>query len=110
MYNPTTLGILIDWLAQQDQELIVKDGFGAPHSDRGSYAELAFAPREEAHIGDMLNYALSAVGGTFIGWKGGEFTMDRSTPVYIGEYGECGDAITPTHFKYWLLTAKKKEG
>lgn len=107
MYNHTTLKDLITWLEQQDPDLIVKDGFGSPHSDRGSYEELAFKPLPEARIGDMLKYAKGAVGATFTGWKGGEFTMDLHTPVYIGEYGDCGDAITPIHFKYWLLTAKK---
>lgn len=99
-----TLGKLIEWLEQQDQNMVVDDGFSTPHSDRGDYSELAFAPEQKAKIGDMLEHARSALGNTFIGWKGGEFKMDECTPVYIGEYGECGDEITPTHFKYWLLT------
>ena len=107
MYNHTTLGDLIDWLKAQDQNLIVKDGFSSPHSDRGSYDELAFRPEEEAKISDMLRHAESAIGATFAGYKGGEYEMDRHTPVYIGKYGDCGDAITPIHFKYWLLTGRK---
>ena len=102
-----TLGKLIEWLEQQDPELVVKDGFGSPHSDRGSYDELAFEPIPEAKIGDMLAYAKSALGATFEGWKGGEYGMCEYTPVHIGNYGECGDEITPIHFKYWLLTASK---
>ncbi len=98
------LGELISWLEAQDQELIVKDGFGSPHSDRGDYSELAFTPKPEAKIGDMLACARGAVGDTFIGWKGGEFKMNTSVSVYIGEYGECGEEITSIHFKYWLLT------
>lgn len=108
MMNHTTLGILIDWLELQDQNLIVDDGFGSPHSDRGSYDELAFDPLPRAKITDMLAHAKSAVGATFTGWKGGKYTMDRHTPVYIGEHGDCGDAITPIHFKYWILTGKKE--
>ena len=104
MMNHTTLGILIDWLERQDPNMLVKDGFGSPHSDRGKYSELAFAPLPEAKISDMLTEAERADGGTFTGWKGGEYKMNRSTPVYIGEYGTCGDAITPICFKYWLLT------
>jgi len=107
MYNNTTLGDLIRWLETQDEDLIVKDGFSSPHSDRGSYEELAFTPEAEARLGDMLASAKSAVGATFIGWKGGEFTMKDYTSVYIGKYGECGDPITPIHFKYWTLTARK---
>ena len=99
-----TLSKLIEWLEQQDQDLVVKDGFGSPHSDRGDYSELAFDPLEEAKIGDMLQHAKSALGATFTGWKGGEFTMHEYTSVYIGEYGESGEEITSIHFKYWLLT------
>ena len=109
MMGNMRLGRLIQWLENQDPELVVKDGFGSPHSDRGSYDELAFDPVPEAKIGDMLRCAKSALGATFEGWKGGEYTMNEYTPVYIGEFGECGDEITPIHFKYWLLTGRKQE-
>jgi hypothetical protein len=100
-----TLGELIKWLEQQDPNLVVKDGFGSPHSDRGSYDEVAFSPKPEAKIKDMLRHAKSAMVGSFTGWKGGEYKYDEDTSCYIGEYGECGEEITHTHFKYWLLTA-----
>ncbi len=105
MMNNTRLGMLIEWLESQDGEMVVKDGFSSPHSDRGSYDELAFTPKAEAKIADMLAHARSALGETFEGWKGGEFTMNEHTPVYIGEFGNCGEPITPTHFKYWPLSA-----
>ncbi len=101
-----TLGDLIKWLEVQDQDLIVKDGFSSPHSDRGDYSELAFTPENESKISDMLANAKSAVGKTFLGWKGGDFEMGEHTPVYIGEYGSCGEEITSVHFKYWLLTGR----
>jgi hypothetical protein len=104
MYSNTTLGDLIEFLKTMNPEIIVKDGFGHPHSDRGNYDELAFDPMPESKIRDMLENAESAVGKTFDGWKGGEYIMDLGTPVYIGEFGNCGDPITPIHFKYWKLT------
>lgn len=107
MYANMTLGMLIAWLEKQDADLIVQDGFGSPHSDRGSYEELAFEPLASARIGDMLAHAKSALGATFQGYKGGDYTMHEHTSVHIGNYGECGDAITPIHFKYWLLTTEK---
>lgn len=107
MMNNTSLGDLIAWLEMQDLTLTVKDGFSTPHSDRGDYSELAFRPEETALLGDMLTHAHSALGATFRGYKGGDFTMNKYTPVYIGKWGECGDPITPTHFKYWALTAAK---
>lgn len=35
--------------------------------------------------------------------------MGQWTSVYIGNYGECGDEITPIHFKYWLLTGRRND-
>lgn len=102
-----TLGALIEWLEKQDPDLVVDDGFSTPHSDRGDYSELAFTPVDRARIGDMLASARGAVGAIFQGWKGGDYTMELHTPVYIGKYGECGHEITPIHFKYWLLTAER---
>jgi hypothetical protein len=104
--NSTTLGDLINWLEKQDPFLWVPDGFSEPHTDRGDYSELAFNPESLARIGEMLTQAKSAVGETFEGWKGGDFQMSERTPVYIGHFGECGEPITITHFKYWKLTAQ----
>jgi len=103
-----TLGDLIEWLEKQDQTLVVKDGFGSPHSDRGDYYDLAFDPLPEAKISEMLKHARNADGEIFQGYKGGDFKMDRDTRVHIGEYGECGDPITIITFKYWALTAVKE--
>ena len=110
MYANMTLAKLIAWLEQQDPDLMVSDGFGSPHSDRGSYKELAFTPEPKALLGDMLEYARSAMGAEFTGWKGGTYLMDKDTSVYIGECGECGEEITSVHFKYWLLTGRKNAG
>ena len=109
MMGNMTLGKLIEWLEKQDQNLVVKDGFGSAHSDRGSYDELAFSPEIEAKISDMLTFAKSALGATFEGWKGGDFKMDEYTPVYIGFFGNCGEEITSYTFKFWELTAKAKQ-
>lgn len=97
-----TLGELITWLEQQDPEMSVRHGFSTPHSDRGSYCDLAFHPEETTSIDQMLENARSALGATFTGWKGGEYKMGEYTDVLIGEYGNCGENITDTHFRYWL--------
>ena len=107
MLGNMVLGALIEWLEMQDSYAIISDGFGSPHSDRGSYDELAFDPAGQTTFGEMLNHARSAQGATFTGWKGGEYEMGDFTSVYIGAYGSCGEEITETHFKYWLLTAEK---
>jgi hypothetical protein len=98
---------LIVWLEQQDANAIVTDGFGSPHSDRGWYEKLGFSPVEKTTFGDMLTHTRSALGATFQGYKGGDYTMDEWTDCLIGEYGTCGEEITSAHLKLWLLTARK---
>ena len=96
---------LIEWLEKQDPKATAKDGFGSPHSDRGYYEDLGFDPAEETTFGAMLKHAKAAMGATFTGWKGGEFTMHEYTDCRIGECGTCGEEITSAHLKLWLLTA-----
>lgn len=110
MMGNMTLGKLIEWLEQQNPDLIVPDGFSSPHSDRGDYSELAFSPEPQSRIGDMLAHAKSALGATFEGWKGGGFTMHEHVSVYIGDYGECGEEITTRCFKYWLAAGVTPNG
>lgn len=82
---------LIAALEQHDPEQPVAVGFANPHSYRGYYHELAFEPVADTTIGAMLVAALSAVGATYEGWKGGEFTMDRDTEVRIAYEGTADD-------------------
>ncbi len=93
-----TLGDLIEWLRSQDASRVVPYAFGSPHSDRGSYRDLAFAPEESSTIGAMLAHAEAAVGRTFEGYKGGSFTMGDWSNVKIGDWGICGENITDAHF------------
>lgn len=83
------LGEIIKILKKYDSEKIVKNGFKYPHSYRGFYFLLAFEPAQNVSIKSMLECAKSAVGKTFIGYKGGEFTMDESTECFLAEYGNC---------------------
>lgn len=105
---------LIEWLEKQDENAVVPYGFGEPHSYRGDYSQLAFDPVENAKIGDMLAHARSALGETFEGYKGGEFTMNEYTDCYIAEYGTCGDAdrIGRTMLNLWEAWIKqgRKDG
>lgn len=56
---------------------------------RGIYAELAldYPGKESMTVAELLNHAEKADGSTFTGYKGGDFTMDRSTPVWWDQYG-----------------------
>lgn len=79
---------LIAWLEKQPQDAVVINGFGSPHSYRGYYEDLAFAPVSVTTIGEMLSSATGAVGQVFHGWKGGEYYMNRDTLCWIA-YDGC---------------------
>lgn len=94
---------LIEWLSSQDPDKKILNGFGEPMSWRGDYCQLAFAPEKQTTIKDMLDNALSALGETFTGYKGGYFRMDNNSEVYIANYSETGEPITTFTFKYWEI-------
>lgn len=85
------LGDLIARLEREDPARILPIGFADPHSFRGYYDELAFEPRRNIAIGDMLAAARSALGATFGGYKDGEYTMGNYTDCWIANYGESSD-------------------
>lgn len=86
-----TLGELIAALEAEDPAKVVARGFTHPHSYRGYYHDLAFEPDRNVTVGEMLADAYSAVGETYEGWKGGDFTMGRSTDVWLSYEGCCSD-------------------
>ena len=84
---------LIKYLDTKDSNKIIPLGFNNPHSYRGYYEELAFEPAENVSIGEMLKCATDALGQTYTGYKGGEFTMCEYTEVYLANWGETGESI-----------------
>jgi len=85
---------------------------------RGSYAELAlsFNSDEEGEtikVGAFINMLESAVGKTFTGYKGGDFTMSRHTPVWVANYGKSGstaiiDVIDDGYWAAVLMTGYRE--
>ena len=88
-----TLGDLIEFLADEDQDRVLVLGFSNPHSYRGYYDQLAFEPEENVTIASMLECAKAADGATYEGWKGGDFLMREFTDCWIAPVGECGEAL-----------------
>jgi hypothetical protein len=82
-----TLAELIARLEAANPQQVVTRGFDSPHSYRGDYMDLAFEPATDITVGDMLDAARSALGETFTGYKGGDFTMDGYTDCWLAEYG-----------------------
>lgn len=97
-----TLIELIEFLEKQDPSIIVPLGFTDPHSYRGYYDQLAFEPKANVTVNQMLTEAKSAIGQTFIGYKGGGFLMMKSTNVWLAEYSCTGESIGLTLLKYMV--------
>lgn len=76
-----------------NQEALVEiDGCppGEFHSYRGYYDQLALGTGVEPVTVEGLLAQASDVKGTYLeGYKGGEFKMTGSTPVWASEYGEA---------------------
>lgn len=103
-----TLGGLIAALEALPPERKVV-GIGNPMSYRGYYSDLAFSPvagwstdrrtPEEANkpaettVGELLATARACMGEVFEGYKGGDFVMGKTTPLWIAGYSHCGPRL-----------------
>ncbi|WP_234102481.1 hypothetical protein, partial [Streptomyces venezuelae] len=98
-----TLDELITTLDAADPTLVLPHGFTNPHSYRGYYEELAFEPATNVSVADMLADARSALGTTFTGWKGGEFTMRGYTDCWLAQEGSAGgETLGPLLLQFML--------
>lgn len=93
------LGDLITALESIPPDTVALNGFANPHSYRGYYDQLAFEPESNVTVAAMLAAAHEAVGTTYQGWKGGDYTMDTSTTVWLAVEGGCGRPITETFIR-----------
>lgn len=84
-----TLGQLIEVLSEFDPNRLVI-GFGRVRSYRGYYSDLAFEPVEShGTVASLLHMARECLGRTFQGYKGGDYVMGESTPLWFSEWGEA---------------------
>lgn len=97
-----TLGKLISELKTRKQDSHVTFDFcgvtpGELTSYRGYYRMLAIEPDFECNpvkVKDFITKLKSAINKTFIGYKGGEFVMDKDTWMWVAQYGRSdGTAI-----------------
>ena len=66
----------------------------SPHSWRGDYSHLAFAPSPaNTDCYSVFNILKSCIGKHYEGYKGGACLMDRDTPIYIANYSHMGRKI-----------------
>lgn len=92
-----SLGDLIDFLngVKSSDVPVVLDyntnlSVSGPHSYRGYYSDLAIEPTENVVTVRELHQQLDEILDTeMTGYKGGEFLMDSTVPVWISSYGSA---------------------
>ena len=88
-----TLGQLIIILQAMPEGADVA-GLAEPHSYRGYYTDLAFKPISGTiKASELLKECRSIMGCVFEGSKGGDYVMGALTPVWVANYGCCGDKL-----------------
>lgn len=92
-----TLGAAIKALEQAPPDAVVEFSSGGspgePHSYRGYYSDMSFGGGDTITAAEFLKVCRGALGATFEGYKGGDFTMGDKTPLWAAPYGSCGPAI-----------------
>ena len=82
---------ILEILRNENQNDILKRGFKNPHSYRGYYDELGVEMTYDCKIEHMVRDLEKAIDGrSFTAWKGGEYTYDENTNVYLADEGFCG--------------------
>lgn len=88
-----TLGELIEALEMMPEGAEI-EGLGNLNSYRGYYSDLAFEPEVGAKTAaELLETCRAAMGQVFEGYKGGEHVMGAKTPLWLANYGSCGEKI-----------------
>jgi hypothetical protein len=103
------LGELVDLLKQverDEQTTVMFDFCGlAPdkiRSYRGYYEQLSVDYREGITLLEPFISDLDlAIGQTYEGYKGGEFTMHRGTPLWVSPYGRAETTVITGIMKHY---------
>lgn len=92
-----TLGKLINVLEAMPKDSMVAN-LCDPRSYRGYYTDLAFDHEKGKRPAvELLKECKETVGKVLSGYKGGDYVMDESTPIWIACYGECGVKLMALH-------------
>lgn len=101
---------VIEELEQHDPDKVVAYGFNKAMSWRGDYSQLAFKRARNVTVREMLKVACDAQGSTFVGYKGGGYTMGEYTDVYLTYYqSDMGDALCRLGLAFMLGDASIAE-
>jgi hypothetical protein len=88
-----TLGKMIEKLEAMPPEKEIS-GLGYLNSYRGYYSDLAFEPTDSSEtVKELLERCKAAMGQVYTGYKGGDYVMGALTPIWVADYGCCGDKL-----------------
>jgi len=104
-----TLGALIDLLSSMPTGEIVAN-LHSPGSYRGYYRDLYFERGDGVRpAADLLVDCRSCMGRIFTGYKGGDYVMFESTPIWIATYGCTGERLMSLSAGGDMETAEEDE-
>lgn len=111
-----TLGAFVDALAAAEPERSVYFDWcrltpTCFDSYRGYYDQLALGVALHGNVtaGALAGAAKRAIGTTFEGWKGGDYKMTRSTPLWVDNPGEAtGTQIVGVRDDGWAIIIQTK--
>ena len=104
--SQVTLGGMIDAL-QSMPDTVQIGGLGDLDSYRGYYSDLAFEPISGGKPAkEVLEICRAAMGKVFQGYKGGDFVMGALTPLWLADWGSCGEKIIAIHKDGTIETAE----
>jgi hypothetical protein len=94
-----TLGELIlklEAVEDKTSEVRIDFGYFRPvglSSWRGSYSELAieYSDGPDRTVQWFIDELKAAIGKTYEGYKGGDFTMGKNTPIWVDNYGDTSN-------------------
>lgn len=79
---------------------------------RGSYAELAleFDGEKGFTVSEFIALLKGAIGKTYTGYKGGDFVMGKTTPIWVANWGNSGNTgvigVIDNEYEVILETAR----
>lgn len=103
-----SFNLMTDYLEENEDKTVEFDFASAIpttlDSWRGDYSQLALGFRlsgydsdEDHHASitakDLLTELKGAIGKSYYGWKGGDYTMSKSTDVWVTNSGNCGHTV-----------------
>lgn len=106
---------------QGDNEAMVRYDFeylfpNDIYSWRGSYSELALNYNTEGEamkVSDFLKMLKDCIGKEFTGYKGGEFTMNKHTPIWVANYSHSGNTavidVVDNDWQVLLITGYRED-